>query len=449
MDTIVELACWASMRAGVQSTRASSGRGIRLSPDSAAPRYDHARLNALLEQAWRRGWLPRPVLDADVLIAAARRRTGLETLGEDRGWLDRLQILTQALHDEARLTSLGQVIAYGQLVAALANRARMHALWKRHPEILDRPVRAPIVVLGQMRSGSTRVQRLLACDPRLAHTRFFESWNPVPAWARLGPVDDRRARGWLALRVARWLNPEFDIIHPTGTGQPDEEIGFHNIAIFGAAFEAQWRVPGFAAACETMDTRPVYAEFRRLLQTVAWLRRERGDRPWILKVPQMTQDLDSVLATFPDARLVCLDRPAAALVASSASLVRNQMQVQSNAVDPHWIGREWLRKVQLRQRRTADARNRFDGPQIDVTFDEIGADWRGTMRRVYGMLGMPLLPEVEARMERYLARKRHRRLADHLYSLEDFGLTEDDVAAGLPALCGSRLTEVDAPSSPS
>jgi hypothetical protein len=396
---------------------------------SAAPGYDHSRLNALLTGAWRRGWLPRPVLEADVLIGAARARTGLEALGEDPGWLDRLRILTQALHDEARLTPLGQVIAYGQLVSALANRARMHALWQRHPEILGRPVRAPIIILGQMRSGSTRVQRLLACDPRLAHTRFFESWNPVPASARPRAINDRRLRGWFALRCARWLNPDFDVIHPTATAEADEEIGFHNIAIFGSAYEAQWRVPSFAAACETTDTRPAYAEFKRLLQTIAWLRRDSGNRPWILKLPQMTQDLDSVLATFPDARLICLDRSAPALVASSASLVHNQMRVQSDAVDPHWIGREWLRKVALRQHRTSEARARFGGPQVDVTFDEINEDWPATMRKVYRILGMSLLSEVETRMARFLEQKRHRRLRSHLYSLEQFGLTEAQVEA--------------------
>ncbi|WP_166038028.1 sulfotransferase [Sphingosinicella sp. YJ22] len=350
---------------------------------------------------------------------------------DDGDWRDRLDILTRDLHGEAELTPLGMVIAYGQLVAALANRARMHELWQRHPEILDQQIRAPVIVLGQMRSGTTRMQRLLACDPRLAHTRFFESWNPVPAGKRLRALDDRRLRGWLALRAARWLNPQFDVIHPTRTAEPDEEIGFHNIAVFGSAYEAQWRVPGFAAACETMDTRPVYGEFRRLLQTIAWLRGESGGRPWILKLPQMTQDLASVLAIFPDARLVCLDRPAPALVASSASLVLNQMQVQSNAVDPHWIGREWLRKVALRRRRTDDARAGFGGPQIDVSFDEIGADWRAAMRKVYRILDLPLLPEVEQRMARYLARKRHRRLADHHYSLGQFGLTQAEVEAAI------------------
>lgn len=391
----------------------------------------HPRLNALLDDAWRRKWLPRPILESDALIAAARSRTGLEVPAEERGWRDGLDILTRDLHGEAELTPLGMAIAYGQLVAALANRARMHALWQRHPQILDLPIRAPIIILGQMRSGSTRMQRLLACDPRLAHTRFFESWNPVPAGKRLPALDDRRLRGWFALRVARWLNPGFDVIHPTGTAEPDEEIGFHNIAVFGSAYEAQWRVPGFAAACEAMDTRPVYAEFRRLLQTVAWLRGDPGGRPWILKLPQMTQDLASVLAVFPDARLVCLDRPAPALVASSASLVLNQMQVQSNAIDPNWIGREWLRKVALRRRRTDDARARFGGPQIDVSFDEIGADWRAAMRKVYRILDLPLLTEVEQRMARYLGRKRHRRLADHHYSLDQFGLTQPEVEAAI------------------
>ena len=172
------------------SAEATSGdllqKGARQAPSDPAALFSraHPRLNAMLGEAWRRKWLPRPVLESEALIAAARSRTGLQVPGEERGWRDRLDILTRDLHGEAELTPLGMVIAYGQLVAALANRARMHALWQRHPQIFDLPIRAPVIVLGQMRSGSTRMQRLLACDPRLAHTRFFESWNPVPAGKR-------------------------------------------------------------------------------------------------------------------------------------------------------------------------------------------------------------------------------------------------------------------------
>lgn len=385
--------------------------------------------NAALERAWARGWLERPPLEPEALLARARAKTGLKDAGDEAGWRHRLDVLVEGLHADAALTALGRTIAHGQLVAALANRLRVHALWRRCPEILAVPVAAPVIVLGQMRSGSTRMQRLLACDPRLGHTRFFESWNPVPS--RLGGTDDRLLRGWLALRCARWLSPEFDAIHPATTRQADEEIGFHNVSIFGSAFEAQWRVPGFAAEGEAADVGPVYEEFRRLLQTVIWLRREGTQRPWVIKLPQMTQDLAAVLRVFPDARLVMLDRDPAALVASAASLVHSQMRLQSDAVDPRWIGREWLRKVALRRRRMAEALADAQAPRVEVSYDAIGADWRGEMRRVYAMLGLPLTPAVEARMARYLARPHHRRLDAHRYDLADFGLVPADVERAL------------------
>jgi hypothetical protein len=403
---------------------------LELVPIACPSRGRHARVNGLLEQAWRRSWLARPVLEPDHLVATARTRTGLQDLGDEPGWRDRLERLTEALHAEAALSSLGKVIAYGQLASALADRARVHALWRRHPEILEQPIARPIIVLGQMRSGSTRMQRLLACDPRLAHTRFFESWNPVPIQRRSW-LDDRRLRAWIGLRCAQWLNPEFRTVHPTGLTQPDEEIGLHNVSIFGAAFEAQWRIPSFAAAGERMDTRAVYAEFRRLLQTVAWLRKDRRERPWVLKLPQFSQDLDSLLAAFPDARLVCLDRPATALVASSASLAHGQMTVQSDAVDRRWIGAEWLRKVALRQQRMTDARARADVPQVDVGFHAMNDDWESEMRRVYAMLDLPLTEQVRGRMARYLAQPRHKRLAGHRYTLADFGLSEGQVARAM------------------
>jgi hypothetical protein len=392
---------------------------------------DRSRLavaNDVLDRAWRSGRLQRPSLDPSVLLARARARTGLHDAGPDTGWGDRLDLLAESLHREAALSPLGLTIAHGQLVSALANRLRAHALWSRHPEIAEQPIAAPVIVLGQMRSGSTRMQRLLACDPRFTFTRFFESWNPLPA-GTLGLPDDRRLRSWLGLRCAALLNPEFDAIHPTGVTEPDEETGLHTISMYGAAFEAQWRIPSFARAAEAIDARPVYGELKRLLQAVAWLRPRAPARPWVLKMPQMTQDLDAVLAVFPDARLICLERAATALVASSASLAHSQMRVQSDRADPRWIGRESLRKVVLRQERMRAVLARTDVPRAQVAFEDMNRDWRGEMTRVYRMLAMPLTGEVEARMARYLARPGHRKLAAHRYTLADYGLSAAEVEA--------------------
>jgi hypothetical protein len=397
------------------------------SRSSIPDRQDRIALaNAALERAWTRGWFERPQLEPAALIAAAQGTTGLGSFGQEDGWRERLGRLCHALDSEAALNPVGTTIAYGQLVAALSARLRAAATWQRHPEIAQVPITAPIIVVGQMRSGSTRMQRLLACDRRLAYTRFFESWNPLPRWPRM-PLDDRRLRGWLALRVAHGLNPNFGVIHPVRSHQADEEIGLHNIALYGAAFEAQWRIPGFAQHGERTDSRPIYAEFKRHLQTIRWLRKERDDKPWILKLPQFSQDLDAVLDTFPDARIVVLHRDPVQVVGSCASLVHNQMTVQSDTVDRGWIGQEWLRKVAMRDRRIAEARRRHDVPSVDVAFSDMHADWLEQMRTVYATVGLDLTDETRRRMAGFMRKRGHRKLRRHHYDIADYALTAEQI----------------------
>jgi hypothetical protein len=387
-------------------------------------------LNLGLQHSWRMGVASKPRLTAAAMIAEAKRRTGLSEFGPEAQWRPALSLLARSLVREAGLNALGRTIAYGQIVGILMQRLRAHALWAEHPEILERPIASPIIVLGHMRSGSTRLQRLLACDPRFAHTRFFESWRPVPH-RRGSTLDDRKWRAGAALHVARMLNPRFTAIHPTALSAPDEEIGFHAFSLCGAPFEAQWRIPSFARHWEEADLAPVYREFKALLQTIGWLRGEPTERPWILKVPQFMQDLPALLDAFPDARLLCLDRDPAQVIASSASLALNQMQIQSDEVDPHWLGQEWLRKVALRERIARTTRANASVAQLDISFAAMNADWLGEIRRVYAFLDLDLPDEVEAKMRAYVAAAHGHAHKRPRYSLADFGLTRRDVAAAL------------------
>lgn len=381
-----------------------------------------ATVNTALEGLWKSGLVPQPLLDPDELVRIAQRKAGSSDFGP-HDWRANLEILCGALHAEAALNPLGRTIAQGQIAAALADRLRIHALWQRHPEIADIPLGAPVIILGPMRSGSTRVQRLLACDDRLTHTCFFESWNPVPIAFGPGALDDRRLRAHLALGVGRLLNPAFAAIHPTWIDAPDEETGLYSPSLFGAAFEAQWRVPSYAHHIEATDPAPVYRELRKLLQTIAWLRGDFAPRPWILKAPQMMQDVGTVREIFPGARFVILHRDAPAVIASSSSLTRNQMAMQSDDVNPAWIGREWTRKVALRQARLEAAAIPAER-RADIAFDAMNDDWQGGLVRVYGLLKLPLNAALMARMAGTLAKARRQRLERHAYRASDFGLAE-------------------------
>ena len=398
----------------------------RILPAIAPPTRAVRIASAAFARMWRHGITPPPRFDADLLIARAVAAERRDDFGAD-GWREPFGRLVDALRDEAGLNPVGHTLAVGQVTKALRDRLRAEALWRAHPEILDRPLAPPIVVLGSMRSGTTRIQRLLARDPRLAHTRLFESMSPVPP----AGIDLRIPKTALGLAALHRLDPMLGRIHPTHARAADEEFGLVALAFNGAQFETQWRVPSFTRWWERQDRRDVYRYFRRLLQTIAWSRGDAEPRPWVLKLPQFTEDLEALLAAFPDARLLCLGRDPVEVVGSGASLVWHQMRTQSDSIDRHWVGPEWLRKTAQRvavgrQIRRANPRV----PQLDIAFDDMNRDWAAQMLRIYAFLGLDLTPAVMGRMEGYLrgARGHH----GHRYALEDFGLDEARVRAALP-----------------
>lgn len=378
--------------------------------------------NRFLRRAWAQGWMPEPTLEAQALVSEACRRERVAEI-PGRAWREPFAILLQDLQQRARLSPLGRQIANGQLVTLLRMRARAERLMRRHPEILQRPLRAPVIILGQMRSGTTRLHRLLAQDPQFAHTRHFESLEPVPHRGR-------RLRAGAVQLFLEQANPALAAIHPTAPLEPEEEFGLHSFSWHGGQFLAQWRLPAFARYQRRRDLTIPYREFAALLRLIGWHRGEDADKPWLLKSPQFMGDLAAVLEQFPDARLLCLERDPVAVVASSASLVWNQRRLHSDASDQAEIGRSWL-EHSVHRGRTAEAVRRANPqvPQLAIGFDEVTEDWEGAVRRIYAFLDLPLTSAVLARMRRFMLRpSRH---LDHRYELAEFGLSAAEVRAAM------------------
>jgi hypothetical protein len=239
-----------------------------------------------------------------------------------------------------------------------------------------------------MRGGTTRVHRLLAADPAHSATRFCDSWHPLPPGRR---PDLRPFWSALTLAFARRVDPWLDTIHPFGTTRPDEELGWLASALDHCAYEAQWRIPTFTHWSEARDPVPVYREFARIFATDA-AHRGNADRPRVMKVPQFAEDLPTLLAQFPDARVVVARRDPADVVRSAASLLANQMAIQSDRADFAWIEEESRRKVALRAQRMDSTLARFTGPLASVDFDALDEDWEEAVGAIYSQLGLPLSP---------------------------------------------------------
>lgn len=371
------------------------------------------RFGAMLQRAWDRGAATRPSLDPGDIIAIASRKEGGPPA--DGPWRTRLDILCAALRDEADLNPIGITSAHVQLVKLVRARIRAAAYVARHPGVLDIPIERPLVIVGQMRSGTTRIHRLLACDRQFQVNRLFEQLDPVPHRG----IDRRPVNAWITGKLFALMAPELSAIHPTSPLAAEEDFGLHAFSMWGALFEGQWRVPSFAAHVEQADASDVYREFAMLLRINTHRRGSCG--PWLLKAPQFAQELDALLATFPDARLLVLRRPPAELVASGASLVWHHSRVQSDGIDQATVGREWLRKTRLRGQRMDDAlaRHAFQ-PRVDLDYADVSRDWRGAVAQAYKLVGQLPSDATLAAMQRYLDRSTAHH--GHRYSLEDFGL---------------------------
>ena len=386
-------------------------RPPRPHPLARAPLVD--RLNGWLDSAWRRGLSPRPSLDPQVLWAKGAKGQDPADEHSARSAEDaadfrlRLERLAAALTGEARLNPLGLTMAHGQLVRAIRHRFELGRLWRERPALLAGERAPPIVVVGHMRSGTTRVHRLLAADPAHCATRFCDSWNPVPRTPDLRPV-------WsaLALGFAHRLDPWLETLHPFGATRPDEELGWLAAALDHGAFEAQWHIPSYVAFSEARDAGPVYAEFARLLATDAnWHR--TAARARVMKVPQFAEHLTALLARFPDARIVATHRDRRAILASAASLVANQRTIQSDTVDMGEIEAEAARKLALRQSRMDAALAATSRPLARVDFDDLGKDWEGEMRQVYAALGLRLPDPARRAMSAEMVRSEADKFREH------------------------------------
>ena len=384
-------------------------------------------MNGLMTLGRKTGVLDKPVLEKQALLDGAREFTGLDDFGDD--WFERpLDVLLQSLKGEAQLNASGEWTAQAQISKVLHDRLWAQMWFDRHPEILDRRLPHPVIVVGPMRSGTTRMHRLLSADRRFTHMRSFETISPVPRPDFTHGGFDSRIRLAKRIRhIARLANPNTLTIHPTGPMYPEEELGLLVNSVWGMKHEAQWYVPGYGRWCEQQDATPAYEQMARLLKLVGWSQQASSLRPWILKTPQHMLDLPALLKVFPDARLVFTHRDPLAVVGSAASLAWNQTIIYSDHADPDRIGQEWLRKTRLQIDRMRVARDDIPASRrIDVHYDAMENDWRGEMQRVYDFLGLdiaPALPGMEAYQQQTAARKRPK----HNYSLTEFGLSEGEV----------------------
>jgi omega-hydroxy-beta-dihydromenaquinone-9 sulfotransferase len=301
------------------------------------------------------------------------------------------------------------------------------------------PVREPLFIVGLPRSGTSFLQRILARDSeRFTTLRLWElllapSVTERRLWLAMGRVD--RALGRPLARILHWGQERgfrwMEAIHQVSLTDPEEDY-FLLLPVFACFLlvvpfphhEEVWRLARFDEMAPE-ERRPIMAFYRAAIQRHLYV--AGPNKQLLSKNPSFTPFLRSLLETFPDGRIVCCVRDPEKVVPSLLSSVQSGADWLGYQVAGPRIRDRFLAMLEYFAQHALDTLDPLpDERYAYAPMDALSRDAEALVLEMYRRFGW----EPGVAFRKSLAEEGNRGRAytsRHRYTLEEFGLTAEDV----------------------
>ncbi|MGI9285999.1 MAG: sulfotransferase family protein [Pseudomonadales bacterium] len=360
-------------------------------------------------------------LDEASLIDHAQRTTGLSDFGDDL-WREPFTVLVKSLEEEAQLTLMGRLMARNDIILWLSTRLKVTDTLKRHPEVLEQEVVAPMVIVGLPRSGTSILFELLAQDPDVGVPLMWEALQPCPPPETATYTTDPRIEQADKL-FTQWsrVAPEFASMHEM-RGDIPSECGLLMAGTFISDHNASLhQTPSYSVWCAQANFLPVYEYHKRILQILQW---KNPRKRWLLKAPEHQVHLDTLLAVYPDARIVQTHRDPIKCMASTTSLMGTLYYMRSdqpfnaemfeNIIMGEATAQRLEHVIDQREAGIVPGQNIADSRYQDLMDDPMLC-----IDNIYKHFGMPLSDDAKRGMLNYLAAKPKGKFGKHSYEVDE------------------------------
>ena len=364
-------------------------------------------------------------IEVNTLLEKATQATGCDDFG-DIPFRDALGRLVDAANSEAALSQDGVGRFEGSVLGYLTNRLKIVDYINHHTELLERTISKPLFVFGLPRTGTTLTINLLASDPASRCYTRWEALNSVPPSKPDGWKTDPR---YIAeqQRVAGSLKymPHLSAIHHEDAGSPSECQFAMAMSFCAQVFDSVLDIPSYHKwFLYEADYEPAF-QFQKIQLQV--MQAEVTGR-WTLKNPWHPLFLDALTNVYPDAQLVMTHRDPLEVVGSACSLLRAVRPIYSDRVDGRRIADCLMETFDVMIARVAAYRKKHgDDAIFDIDYAEQVSDPIATIRKVYAHVDEPFSKEAETAMRASIANNPQGKHGKHHYTLEEFGVSEDEV----------------------
>jgi hypothetical protein len=368
----------------------------------------------------------RSASGVDELVTRACERAGLDDFGGD-SWREGLGLLVESCESAPGVNPGGREFVYGQFGDALWNRLRVVDYVKCHPEVLDEQVERPLVVLGLPRTGTSLASYLLDQDRMRRSLLTWEAEDSVPPSTPDTLRTDPRClkkKAELDVLEEGLKAANIPLVHWDEADGPTECVFVQNQDFKAYLWEAFMPTPSYADWLLQTDMSSAYAYERMVLQVL----QSRAPGTWSLKMPSHAVHIETLLATYPDARIVWAHRDPFKSTASFLRLNYLSRAVMGADIDVDVIVPNVLRQLREHVDRPLATRRRIgDGRFFDLHYADLVRDPVAVMRSLYDWVGDDLTVSTEQAMLDWLDAHPQDRHGAAPYSLEGSRVTRADL----------------------
>ncbi len=362
-------------------------------------------------------------LDAEKLLQTAQKKTGLKDFGPGN-LKEALTQLVASINNEAKLHPFGRFITKQRLLNVLQNRLRVEAIFKNHPEINDLEIKAPIIITGLQRTGTTRLHRLLAAHPDVRSLSSWEALNPAP-FDKDDNNKKRKSFAKTAENALRFMSPDFFAIHPVEFEAPEEDVLLNDMTLISAVSEATMFVPSFAEWLTSQDAIFPYQYMKRILQLLQW---QNPKERWVLKTPEHLGNMAAIHKVFPDAKIIHTYRNPLNVIPSFSSMVYYSNRIFSDEVNAEKLARIWMQKdVDMLQSAFKFWNENPDLPVLSISYYDMIKNYEKQLEKIMEFSKLPWGEQEKNHVKQVNSNNVQHKYGVHKYSLDQFNIRKEEV----------------------
>ncbi|MGC9467510.1 MAG: sulfotransferase family protein [Anaerolineae bacterium] len=308
------------------------------------------------------------------------------------------------------------------------------------------PINRPVFIIGNPRSGTTFLQRILSRDTQtFAPMRLWEILFAPSIVQRILVAGGAKIDRLLGAPLRKFIESldarirQKNPVHPTGllASEEDQYLFLH---IWSTV--ATWQFAGILgpeAECYTHFDAMLPAEeksrimrfYSRAIQRHLYFHEQRSGTPrhYLSKNPSGSPKVDALYAEFDDPRIIYLVRNPLQMIPSMISTLDYTWQVLGDPPEPYAC-RDYVLEM-AHYWYTYPLQRLAEAPPksyIIVNFNDMVESVDHTVERIYRRFDLEITPEYRRVLEQETTRARQHQ-SNHHYSLEAMGLTREQIVA--------------------